>query len=156
MEELDVIAQRRKKMEIGETIIEKSAFLGIVVPEKKLYDRYLFLKHFTEQAYFFEVIQNKLAYHINYWYEGPCGNVGLNLFETGDYKRLRQGVVAFSRLNIAESDEMLEIAKKMIETLIRNRNIVLFLPTEEEVNIGDNAYIEYYHCLFPEAIILRE
>lgn len=143
-------------MQVGKTVIDSGAFIGIIVPEKHLYDRYQFLQRFAEEAYYFGITRNKRPYHVNYWYDGPCGNVGLELYKSGDYRRLKRGVVAFSRLNVHESEEMIQIAQKMVETLLRNQNIILLMPTEQEAKQNDCSYLDYYQGLFPEAVILEE
>ena len=129
-------------------------FLGVVVPpeEKVLFhygNRKDFLWRFTEKAYSLRLIKNKEPYHVNYWYDGPCGNVGVFLWEKGAYHQIKNSVIGISRLNYSLSDKnTIDIAKKAIEILIENNNIVLFLPMNGEE-------IEFYENFFPNVMKLN-
>jgi len=126
-------------------------FLGIVIPSRGNYNRKDFLEQFTRQAYTHGLIKEKHPSHVSYWYDGPCGNMGVLLWEDGAYKRAKNGVIGISRLNILDgnTEYTLEIAKKAVKTLMENNNIVLLLPTEFA---EDQEYeIPFYEDLFPEA-----
>lgn len=126
-------------------------FLGIVIPNRENYNRKDFLEQFTRQVYTHGLIKEKHPSHVSYWYNGPCGNMGVLLWKDGAYKRAKNGVIGISRLHILDgsAEYTLGIAKKAVKTLMENNNIVLLLPTEFAEN--QEYEISFYENSFPEA-----
>ncbi|QGQ45109.1 hypothetical protein [Metabacillus sediminilitoris] len=138
-----------KPLYIGNQLIESTPYLAIVVPKYSRYQRDEFLSEFTSIAYSHGLIKRKKPIHVNYWYDGPHGNMGLRLWEDGAYHHAKNGVIGISRLNIhpdIDPNLLFDIVKSAVKTLLDNNNIVFFLPAEHEEN-----YVEFYQDLFPEA-----
>lgn len=133
------------KQKLNNVEIFDSPFLGVVIPkeEKELYHygkRKEFLENFVKKACSGSLIRNQHTFHVNYWYDGPCGNVGMILWEQGSYHQIKNSVIGISRLTYAMCDKnTIDIAKKAIEILIKNNNIILFLPmNNEEIEFYEN------------------
>lgn len=144
-----LISKSVKPLYMGNQVIESTPFLAIVVPKSIRYQRDEFLSEFTSIAYSHGLIKVKKPIHVNYWYDGPHGNLGLLLWEDGAYSRAKNGVIGISRLNIhpeIDSKILFDIVKSAVKTLLDNNNIVFLLPAEHEEN-----YVEFYQELFPDA-----
>jgi hypothetical protein len=138
-----------KPLYLGNQVIETTPFLAIVVPNNKKYQRDDFLNEFTSVAYSHGLIKVKKPSHVNYWYDGPHGNMGLLMWEDGTYSHAKNGVIGISRLNIhpeIDPNIIFDIAKSAVKTLLDNNNIVFLLPAEHEEN-----HVEFYQELFPDA-----
>lgn len=64
------------------------------------------------------------------------GNLGVDYWNDGAYERAKNGVVGISSLEYAQYDEQaLKIAKKAVEKLLKNNNVIFLLPrfNEEEL-----------------------
>lgn len=140
----NIFKRNVKPMEWGEHILNSSPFLGIVIPGEDYCSRMDFLERFTKKAYFHRLIKVKKPGFVNYWYDGPCGNIGVRLWEDGTYHQVKNAVIGISRLNIIDDKKTEEIGLKAVELLIKNNNIVLFLP-------NNNEEIKFYEERFPDA-----
>ncbi|KGA83765.1 hypothetical protein KQ41_06940 [Lysinibacillus fusiformis] len=133
-----------KPMEWGDQEIVSFPYLGIVIPNRGYYDRMGFLNAFTKKAILHRLCKEKKPIHVNYWYDGPCGNIGVRLWEERIYHRVKYSVIGISRLNCVDDMKTFDIAKNAVNKLIENNNIVLLLPSEYKE-------IEFYEECFPEA-----
>lgn len=134
-------------MNIGNFTIYSTPFIAIINTTFE-YKREICLKDIAIEACNCGLLLNKNPIHINYWYDGPCGNIGLDYWENNCYEKIKNSVIGISRLNIVKEDkEMIEIAQKAVQQLMANDNIVLLLTMENEKN-----EVMFYHELFPEAV----
>lgn len=134
-------------MNIGNVTIKNTPFIAIINTTFE-FRRELCLKDIAIEAYNCGLTLNKKPIHINYWYNGPCGNIGLDYWENNCYAKIKNSVIGISRLNLVKEDkEMIKIAQKAVNQLMANNNIVLLLTMENEKD-----EFAFYQDLFPEAV----
>lgn len=123
-------------------------FVGMVIPVEEEYDSnslWSFLIDFTEELYRHGMCVNKKATLLKYWYDGPWGNVGLDFWESGLCKLKTKEVIAITELTKAEHEDVIHIAKQIVDELKKKSNVILLIPKNDEE-------IKFYNEHFPEAV----
>lgn len=145
-----IFKKQVKPLSFGDQIITSSSFFAIVNPLKTNFkNRGELLDNFSKMAYIHGLSIEKKPSHVRYWYDGPYGNQGVELWKDGAYHRSHKGVVGISALFLADSEETIELAKKAVQVLVENNNLVLLLPEHVEE-------FEIYKLMFSNAVVLNE